>query len=1053
MNLKSILAIAATTLAAAVMQGQAPVMFQKAKKHTGSPSMRAVASAPHKQVYAWMTRDRADLPLGIVSMYLDRPSSITSLFPEPNLAWAGTMAGDKYVFDRYRTYKDSDGDTTWDHIALSTISLTDGTITDIVDWSDQYYFVINDMTYDHSTGTLYAIARDWYIDDFLSGFQFEYSALFSINLNTGAVTTVKQFIDWESGMPSMTSPTYYTLAADINGNLYSIDKSGQLVKFDRDNDFAETVIGSTGLMPGQSTQSMEFDHSTGVLYWAADFQKDPSALAVVDVTTGRAQLIGNTGTDSHLVGLYIPFEVPQTGAPGSLTFFSATPDARGAKSITLTWANPTKTYGGANLTTISKIEVFRDETLITTLQGAPGEQMSYTDQVTESGSYTYTVAASNILGKGLATGVTKWVGHDVPDAVTDLGIGCNDDGSAQLLWEAPQGGLHGGWIDTQSLAYKITRYPDGIVVAAAATGTSFNDTSVTGMGRYSYEVEPYTADGPGLAARTVEIAIGSGVTSFPWNTVFADISEFNRWTVVNNNGGSSWEWKQRGLKDYDCFAMYSYDNANDGDDYLISPDLYLKKGATYRVRFNYRGANAYHTENMEVTFGQGKTAEAQATVLGTYTMTDGDGHFAEVDFPAIEADGPYNFAFHATSLKGNYNIYVTDVTVTQLTAGTDPVDPDEPELTAPFNLSASVDNEAGTVTLTWNRQEEEPVTANIEDDFESYPKWTINPTGKYDWSYIDGDKGIPYVDDWYEKPYPTDGDPLAAMIMAPYDLYSEIYDANPPHSGDKYLLFKSNFYDENRQRPAPAPDDYLISPRLNFGSEFVLSFYCKADPDFEGMEPLWNTEYFRVGYSVTGTDPDDFIWLTEEPEHITTTFNEWVKKAYAMPAEARYVCINYCTPSSGYWFMVDDIFIGIPANASAAPARKPATLRHYEVFIDNDRVATTTDTQCTVSHVTQGTHSARVTAVYEEGTSDAAVTSFTMTASGLGDIYGTDEPTVKVDGRDIVVLGAEGSVVKVWNLAGMALYSARSTGIDRVAAAPGIYLISIDGRTVKVTVK
>lgn len=1032
MRNKALALLAGAALIAASGMAQDKVKFQVSKKHTGTSEYTATAPAAHKQVYAWMTRDRANTPLGIVSLYLDQPSEIKSMYPLSNLAWAGAWAGDKYVFDRYRTYKDTDGQTTWDHIALSTVDLKTGAVNDIVNWSDQYYFVINDMTYDYSTGTLYAIARDWYIDDFLSGFNFEYSAIFTINTNTGVIKTVKQFIDWESGMPSMTSPTYYTLACDLEGNFYSVNKSGELVKFDRDNDWKETVIGSTGLQPGQSTQSMEFDHSTGILYWAADFTTDPAALATVDIASGHASVIGNTGSDSHLVGLYIPFEEPQPGTPGAVSGYTLTPDANGGNWANLSWTNPTTTYGGANLASISKIEVLQDEQVIHTLNGTPGQSMDQKVEVSQPGYYTYTVTAANVLGRGLATGATKWIGHDVPDAVGKLGIGRNEDGSAMLSWEAPTAGLHGGWIDLGSLAYKITRYPDGVVVAPAVKETTFTDQTIPAMGRYSYVVEPYTADGVGEPAQSVEIALGSGISTFPWNTVFADVSEFNLWTVVNNNGGSTWEWKKRGLKDFDAFAMYVYDHDNDGDDYLISPDLYLKKGATYRVSFNYRGANAYHTENMEFTFGQGKTAEAQSTVLGSYTMTDGDGRETSVDLPVIEQTGVYNFAFHATSLKGNYNIYVTNVTIQQLTPGDD--DEEKPELKAPYNVTVSVDHEHSSIDVAWNQEIEEPKTENITDDFESYPNWTINPTGKYDWSYIDGDKGIPYVDDWYEMPYPTDGQPLAAMIMAPYELYSEIYEANPPHSGKKYMLFKSNFYDENRQRPAPAPNDYLISPRLNFGQDFEFSFYCKADPDADGVEPLWNTEEFRVGYSTTGTEQEDFIWMTDAPEKVVTRMDEWTKKAYAIPAEAKYVCINYCTSNySGYWFMVDDVFIGIPGTATASAMRKAAeaTFKYYEIAIDNVPVATTKDTSCTVGNIANGSHAATVTAVYEEGraTSDAA--QFVMNNSGVD--------TIDADLTD--------GPVSVYSLSGMHL------GSSLDGLAPDTYIVVKNGRAHKVNVR
>ena len=126
---------------------------------------------------------------------LNTPSKLTSLFPLPNLAYAGCFANGAYFFDRYRTYTDDKGESTWAHIALSTVDLATGSVTDIKDWSDEY-FIINDMAYDYTTGLIYAMGRSIYQDDFLSSLVFEYSCLYTINPVTGVMTEVKQFIDW-----------------------------------------------------------------------------------------------------------------------------------------------------------------------------------------------------------------------------------------------------------------------------------------------------------------------------------------------------------------------------------------------------------------------------------------------------------------------------------------------------------------------------------------------------------------------------------------------------------------------------------------------------------------------------------------------------------------------------------------------------------------------------------------------------------------------------------------------------------------------------------------
>ncbi len=1029
----------------------------KAGKYSGAKRVKADAEqvqravvVPDHTAYGWVTRDRGTTSLGIASFQLGRPDLLTSLYPLSNKAFAGAYADGKYIFYRY---KDDSANQELIPIALSTVDLATGKVTDIADWSDQS-FILNDMTYDYSTGTLYALGRSVYIDDFLTALSFEYSALYTINTTTGVATEVKQFIDWSTG--TYGNRTFLTLAADLDGNLYSIDANGYLIKFDKENDYEEIQVGDTGLRPHTYLQCMEFDHNSETLYWAADYKTKLADFSVVDTQTGKATVIGGLGVDSRLAGLYIPFDVPASGAPDAITNVSAVSDQSGANSITLSWTNPSQTYGKVKLTSISKVVVSRGDEVVAELTGAtPGATMSYVDKVDKAGAYTYSIAAYNLLGKGLAHAVTKWVGHDVPAAVSDLSISRNDNGSATINWTEPTEGAHGGWIDKSSLRYQIMRLPDGVQVASAATGNSFTDGTISTIGKYYYNILPYTADGEGEALNTDEISIGNAITEYPWNCLFEDKGVFNTWTVVDNNGGSTWSWKQRGLSDYDAFAMYGYNTSVPGDDYLISPDLYLKKGGTYTVKFNYRGANANYVEKFEVTFGQGKTAEAQSQVLKSYTVNTGDGATDKITLPAITADGVYNIAFHAISDVAQYNLYITDVTVDQTSAPSD--DSSDVTLADISNLTASCDKNTGTVTLKWNTTDSgsssdlsDGYTFNIEEGFETMNDREINPAGDYDWTYIDGDGGIPYNDD-YDGTSPTGGLPLAAIAINPQNYSDYMYVYNPAHGGDQLLAFLSNYKGGN-------PDDYFISPRLNYGQEFVFSFWCKADPDVDDEDEFfggqWNTEKFQVGYSTTGNAAEDFIWMSDQPQSVTTTGDEWVKKEYSMPADAKYVCIHYMTPENGFMFFIDDVFIGIPSTSSAEVHKASANFKYYEVYVDNEKVGSTTENQYVIEGLSNGLHSAKVISVYNEGSSRGVATTFTVDGpSGVQDAISQaisfyPNPAVDKISFNQVVKGAN-----VYDMSGrLVATAAEASSLDVSALSAGTYLIRItaaDGHAIQ----
>ncbi|MGM9868129.1 MAG: hypothetical protein ACI30R_00690, partial [Sodaliphilus sp.] len=522
-------------------------------------------NVPHKQAYAWATRER-DGKKGLVSFFLDTPKELTVLHTMENSAFAGTHGtGTDYFFFRYQ---DDPENATLIPLAFSKVDVSTGAVTDVASWATAA-FICNDMTYDFSTGYVYALCRAIYTDDILN-FDVEYSLILKVNPKTGTYTEAKSFLSDYSGFAN---PVYLTLAADMDGNLYSVTNGGVLVKFDVKNDFQETVIGSTGLAPGNYIQSMEFDHATRTLYWQADFSKTKSMLAVVDTATGKATTIDEVGNDARLAGIYVPFVSPATTAPGAPTALKATADADGQEKATITWTNPSRTFGGQTIGNLLGVKVKRGDEVIKEFSApTPGEEMSFTDENSSTGMVTYSVVASNGSGEGMLASTDVWVGHDIPAEVTKLGITNTAEGGAELSWIQPTAGAHGGYIDTTSLCYKITRMPEGVVVADDVKGDAYVDNSVQSIGEYYYVVTSKTADGEGDSARSASMFVGS-TAAFPYTCSFNTQAEFMSWYVIDNNGdGSTWKYKKPVDKGY---AMYGYNNNNAGDDYLVSRDLYL----------------------------------------------------------------------------------------------------------------------------------------------------------------------------------------------------------------------------------------------------------------------------------------------------------------------------------------------------------------------------------------------------------------------------------------------------------------------------------------------
>ncbi len=189
-------------------------------------------------------------------------------------------------------------------------------------------------------------------------------------------------------------------------------------------------------------------------------------------------------------------------APGAPTDFVVTPDAGGALEANISWTNPDIKVNGDPLTELDAIFVYRGDDLIYTDNNPTiGGADNYTDTVTESGIYDYTVLGENSFGEGLPASALTWVGEDVPAAVEDLTAEQTspDLMSCTLTWTNPSEGLHGGAFNNPILGYHIER-SDGETFDLTGIHTEFIDDDIPNAGGWYYTVVPYNSIGDGGSA-------------------------------------------------------------------------------------------------------------------------------------------------------------------------------------------------------------------------------------------------------------------------------------------------------------------------------------------------------------------------------------------------------------------------------------------------------------------------------------------------------------------------------------------------------------------------
>lgn len=177
----------------------------------------------------------------------------------------------------------------------------------------------------------------------------------------------------------------------------------------------------------------------------------------------------------------IAVSAPISGTvPGAVTDLSVTPGADGAKTATISFTTPDKTLTGETLTSLTKVEVLRGTEVVKTFDApAVATALTYTDNVTTSGNYTYTVIAYNADGAGAKAEASAFIGTTYPSApATASVVETANPGEVTVSWDAVTTDENGTPIS--GVTYKVY-LADGysrVQVSEEITATSFTYQAV-----------------------------------------------------------------------------------------------------------------------------------------------------------------------------------------------------------------------------------------------------------------------------------------------------------------------------------------------------------------------------------------------------------------------------------------------------------------------------------------------------------------------------------------------------------------------------------------------
>ncbi|MBI5217972.1 MAG: choice-of-anchor J domain-containing protein [Bacteroidia bacterium] len=158
----------------------------------------------------------------------------------------------------------------------------------------------------------------------------------------------------------------------------------------------------------------------------------------------------------------------------------------------------------------------------------------------------------------------------------------------------------------------------------------------------------------------------------PYNTPYTmgfEASETFDWTVVNaNNDAKTWTinttstYAHTGTQS----AMYSYNTAEAADDWLITPCINLNTASIYKLEYFFRVRSATYPENLEVYYGASPDPASMTNLLFDHNSITNTTFQPSDTIFTVPGTGVYYFGFHTYSDADMWNIYLDDVSITEV---------------------------------------------------------------------------------------------------------------------------------------------------------------------------------------------------------------------------------------------------------------------------------------------------------------------------------------------------------------------------------------------------
>lgn len=384
-------------------------------------------------------------------------------------------------------------------------------------------------------------------------------------------------------------------------------------------------------------------------------------------------------------------------APDAVTDLTIVADPEGALKATITFTTPTLTTAGTSLSSLTKVEIYREDTNLIKTFDSPGvgEQLTYIDENPSNGDNHYTIIAYNEVGEGKSAKLSLFVGEDIPSIPQNFTMKVVDS-DVVLSWEDLPLGWNGHYVNTSKLTYNIWESTDGVNLTEVVRGVKDKTYTIKGRAEQGnqqqivYVIRAISSGGEGSRGHSNSIILGKS-QNLPFEESFADKKLHSKWFLSSKDtkaGAAIDEEDQNG----DGGSIKVSGQAEGSEIDLMSSKIWIKDEPKLQLYFWYRSpADAKLSVGLCKDFNDIKVVNLEAS---------DEWKQAHIDLSDMGANDYAQILFRYTVGAGVEPCYIDNIILSTTTLGIDNVNTsDDVKVVELYNINGMrvSDNYRGVV--------------------------------------------------------------------------------------------------------------------------------------------------------------------------------------------------------------------------------------------------------------------------------------------------------------------------------------------------------------------